>query len=61
MIDLNTMIDDQSGWVLQAAYAINDNGVIVGEGKLNGTPRAFRLTPALRRRKRTSPRLSWRR
>jgi probable HAF family extracellular repeat protein len=44
MIDLNTMIDDQSGWVLQAAYAINDNGVIVGEGKLNGTRRAFRLT-----------------
>jgi probable HAF family extracellular repeat protein len=44
MIDLNTMIDDQSGWVLQAAYAINDNGVIVGEGLLNGTPRAFRLT-----------------
>jgi probable HAF family extracellular repeat protein len=44
MIDLNTMIDDQSGWVLQAAYAINDNGVIVGEGLLNGVPRGFRLT-----------------
>ena len=44
MIDLNTMIDDQSGWVLQAAYGINDNGVIVGEGLLNGSPRAFRLT-----------------
>jgi probable HAF family extracellular repeat protein len=44
MVDLNTMIDDTSGWVLQAAYGINDNGVIVGEGLLNGTPRAFRLT-----------------
>jgi probable HAF family extracellular repeat protein len=46
MIDLNTMIDDTSGWVLQAAYAINDNGVIVGEGLLNGVPRGFRLTLA---------------
>ncbi len=44
MIDLNTLVDDTSGWVLQAAYAINDNGVIVGEGLLNGTPRGFRLT-----------------
>ena len=44
MIDLNTLRRRQSGWVLQAAYAINDNGVIVGEGLLNGTPRGFRLT-----------------
>ncbi len=44
MVDLNTLIDDTSGWVLQAAYGINDDGVIVGEGLLNGTARAFRLT-----------------
>src|SRR5262245_47877417 len=44
MIDLNTMIEQSSGWLLQAAYGINDNGVIVGEGLFNGTPRAFRLT-----------------
>ena len=44
MIDLNTMIDEKSGWVLQAAYGINDHGVIVGEGLLNGAPRGFRLT-----------------
>jgi len=44
MIDLNTMIDEKSGWVLQAAYGISDHGVVVGEGLLNGAPRAFRLT-----------------
>jgi probable HAF family extracellular repeat protein len=44
MIDLNTMIDDTSGWILQTAYAINDNGVIVGDGLLNGVSRGFRLT-----------------
>jgi probable HAF family extracellular repeat protein len=44
MIDLNTLIDEHSDWLLQAAYGINDNGVVVGEGLFQGAPRAFRLT-----------------
>ncbi len=44
MIDLNSLIDEHSGWLLQAAYGINDAGVVVGEGLLKGSPRAFRLT-----------------
>ena len=41
MIDLNSLIDPQSGWKLTAAYAINDNRVVVGWGYLNGLARAF--------------------
>jgi hypothetical protein len=33
------------GWVLTAANAINELGQIVGAGLLNGSPRAFLLTP----------------
>jgi probable HAF family extracellular repeat protein len=44
LIDLNSLIDEHSGWLLQAAYGINDDGVVVGEGLLKGAPRAFRLT-----------------
>jgi probable HAF family extracellular repeat protein len=44
MIDLNSLIDEHSGWVLQAAYGINDDGVVVGEGLMHGSPRGFRLT-----------------
>ena len=43
--DLNTRIDAGSGWVLAAAKAINDSGVIAGEGRLNGQSAVFRLTP----------------
>jgi len=45
MQDLNDLVDPASGWVLSAAYGINDAGVIVGDGFLNGAPRGFRLTP----------------
>ena len=34
MRDLNTLIDHASGWVLEHAAAMNDAGVIVGEGSL---------------------------
>jgi hypothetical protein len=34
-----------SGWQLERANSINGNGVIVGNGKLSGTPRGFILTP----------------
>jgi probable HAF family extracellular repeat protein len=47
MLDLNSLIPANSGWVLIGATAINDQGQIVGEGTLNGqqTPEAFLLTP----------------
>ena len=45
-LDLNTLIDPTSGWTLQSATALNDNGQIVGYG-LNsaGQQDAFLLTP----------------
>jgi probable HAF family extracellular repeat protein len=45
-LDLNTLIDEGTGWVLSMAKAVNASGVIVGEGTLNGAPALFRLTPA---------------
>ena len=45
MVDLNTLLPADSGWVLLSANAINDAGQIVGEGTLDGEPRAFLLTP----------------
>jgi probable HAF family extracellular repeat protein len=44
MVDLNTLIDRSSGWVLIQARGINDGGQIVGQGLRNGQQRAFRLT-----------------
>ena len=45
MIDLNTLIPADSGWVLQNATGINDLGQIVGSGTYNGSEAAFRLDP----------------
>lgn len=45
LVDLNTLIDAGSGWFLTEAFSISDTGVIVGNGILNGTQRAFLLTP----------------
>jgi probable HAF family extracellular repeat protein len=45
MLDLNSMIDSASGWVLTAARAINDAGQVAGFGTVGGQTRAFRLTP----------------
>jgi len=47
MQDVNDLIPPDSGWVLLAAYDINDAGQIVGEGKINGQTRAFLLTPVI--------------
>jgi len=44
-VDLNTLLPANSGWYLQSASDIDDDGVIVGEGYLNGEPRAFAMTP----------------
>jgi probable HAF family extracellular repeat protein len=43
--DLNSLISPNSGWVLRRAHKINDNGVIIGEGTLNGEFRSFVLIP----------------
>jgi probable HAF family extracellular repeat protein len=45
MLDLNNLIPANSGWLLQTASAINDQGQIVGVGVLNGQQEAFLLTP----------------
>ncbi|MCX6873699.1 MAG: putative Ig domain-containing protein [Verrucomicrobia bacterium] len=45
MHDLNELVPVNSGWVLTEARGVNDSGVIVGNGLLNGQPRAFLLTP----------------
>jgi probable HAF family extracellular repeat protein len=43
--DLNSLIDPASGWVLNEARAINDNGVIVGTGLFDGVQEGYILTP----------------
>ncbi len=43
--DLNTVLPQDSGWVLHKATAINDWGQIVGWGMHNGAKRAFLMTP----------------
>jgi probable HAF family extracellular repeat protein len=45
MIDLNTLLQPNSGWVLVEAYGVNDNGQITGYGLHNGTGHAFRFDP----------------
>ena len=45
MLDLNNLIPANSGWVLEFATAINDQGQIVGFGTLNGQGEACLLTP----------------
>jgi probable HAF family extracellular repeat protein len=45
MVDLNSFLPTNSGWVLYGATGINDLGQIVGDGTHNGLNRAFLLTP----------------
>ena len=45
-VDLNTLIDPKSGWVLEVATAINNSGQIVGFGYINGMERGFLLSQA---------------
>ena len=47
MVDLNMLIDCDSGWLLRRANDINNAGAIVGGGELAGQSRAFLLTPLL--------------
>ncbi len=43
VLNLNNLLPANSGWVLNRATAINDYGVIVGEGTLAGKTRGFLL------------------
>jgi probable HAF family extracellular repeat protein len=45
MLDLNNLIQANSGWALEIANAINDQGQIVGYGLHNGQGVGFLLTP----------------
>jgi probable HAF family extracellular repeat protein len=57
MLDLNTLIPPNSGWVLNTATGINIWGQIVGSGTLNGQSHGFLLTPKrLARSKQTATR-----
>lgn len=46
VVDLNTLIPANCGWVLESASSINKSGQIVGYGTLNGALHGFLLTPA---------------
>ena len=41
LVDLNTLLPANSGWVLSSAYGINNEGTIVGGGTINGESHAF--------------------
>lgn len=41
--DLNNLIAPGTGWQLDQAFVAESNGSIIGVGRLNGVPRAFRL------------------
>ncbi len=45
IVDLNTLLPANSGWVLRLAFGVNDAGQIVGEGYDNGVYTSFLLTP----------------
>ena len=45
MIDLNTLLEPNSGWLLTSVRGINNNRQIVGNGYFNGLPRGFILEP----------------
>ena len=45
--DLNTQVDNASGWTLVSATGVNNAGQIAGNGYLNGQLTAFLLTPVV--------------
>lgn len=48
LYDLNDLIPANSGWTLEAAFDINNEGQIVGNGIFNGQEQDFLLTPITR-------------
>jgi probable HAF family extracellular repeat protein len=45
IVDLNGMLPDSSGWLVEMATGITEDGVISGIGQLHGASRAFALVP----------------
>jgi probable HAF family extracellular repeat protein len=45
MLDLNQLIPADSGWTLQVATGIDDDGRVTGYGTVDGQVHAFRLDP----------------
>jgi MYXO-CTERM domain-containing protein len=45
MLQLQKYVDPSSKWLLDTATSINDDGWIVGNGRLDGAPRDFLLIP----------------
>jgi len=48
MADLNTLVNNASGWVFTGAQAINDKGQITGTGLYFGVPHPYLLTPIVK-------------
>jgi len=48
MADLNTLVNNASGWVFTGAQAINDKGQITGTGLYLGVPHPYLLTPIVK-------------
>ena len=46
MTDLNDLLEDPDGWVLEAASDINNAGQIVGAARKNGVVHGVQLTPS---------------
>jgi probable HAF family extracellular repeat protein len=53
--DLNDLVTPGTGWNLDQAFAVNADGSIAGNGRLNGQPRPFRLTRVPEARDTTAP------
>jgi probable HAF family extracellular repeat protein len=45
MVDLNTLINPSSGWILEHGFGINNLGQITGDGMIGEEIHAFLLTP----------------
>jgi probable HAF family extracellular repeat protein len=56
MLDLNSLLPADSGWHLIEARGINNQGMIVGTGRINGELRAFLLIPPSAQRLRNAAR-----
>jgi len=57
LIDLNDEIPQGTGWVLEDAYDVNNNGLIVGIGKVAGSPDVHAFLPMPRGADTTPPTL----
>lgn len=45
VVDINTLLPSDSGWVMEDCYAINRYGQIVASGTFNGNKASALLTP----------------